>query len=112
MADLEKLTPGVYQTDEGVFIVKPTKDRQRVYAKRLVEITGDRLTASGERKRIEFEYAPGAVYRIRPEDRMPAEEAKRLTILYGHCIVCGAFLKAGKSVERGIGPVCFKYLSD
>jgi hypothetical protein len=46
--------PGVYQTDEGVFIVKPTKDRQRVYAKRLVEITGDRLTASGERKRIEY----------------------------------------------------------
>ena len=40
----------------------------------------------------------------------PTEEAKRLTILYGHCIVCGRFLKAGVSVERGIGPVCFKYL--
>ena len=112
MSELSDLTPGVYQTVEGIFIVKPTQDRQRVYAKRMVIVTGDRLTASGERKRIDFEYAPGAVYRIRPEDRMPAEEAKRLTVLYGHCIVCGRFLKAGESVERGIGPVCYKYLSD
>lgn len=110
MNEPAKLTPGVYQTAEGIFVVKPTKDRQRIYAKRLVEIAGDRLTASGERKQIEFEYTPGAIYRIQPEDRMSAEEAKRLTVLYGHCIVCGRFLKAGESVERGIGPVCFKYL--
>lgn len=109
MSEPAKLVPGVYQTGEGIFVVKPTKDRQRIYAKRLVEIQGDRLTASGERKQIEFEYAAGAVYRIQPEDRMSAEEAKRLTVLYGHCIVCGRFLKAGESVERGIGPICFKY---
>lgn len=104
------LTPGIYQTVEGIFVVKPTKDRQRIYAKRLIETTSNRLTVSGQKRKIEFEYAPGAIYRIQPEDRMPIEEAKRLTILYGHCIVCGRFLKAGVSVERGIGPVCFKYL--
>lgn len=110
MNEPAKLAPGVYQTATGIYVVKPTKDRQRIYAKRLVETGSERLTASGEHKRIQFEYEAGAIYRIQPEDRMSAEEAKRLTVLYGHCIVCGRFLKAGESVERGIGPVCFKYL--
>ena len=35
-----------------------------------------------------------------------AEQAKALSIRYGRCIVCGRKLKAAKSVEAGIGPVC------
>ena len=65
-------------------------------------------TEAGEPVRIEFEYARGAVYKIKPSDKMDLERAKALTIRYGRCIVCGRKLKARVSVEQGIGPVCIK----
>lgn len=99
---------GVYEKDGEVFIVKPTRDKARLYAKRLVEINGERATESGDRVQIEFEYAAGVVYKLSPSDKMPLEKAKALTIRYGRCIVCGRHLKAAESVERGIGPVCIK----
>lgn len=102
------LTAGVYETGEGVFVVKPNRAKTRMYAKRLIEIGGQRLTEAGTVVEIEFEYAPGAIYRLTEADRMPLEKAKELTIRYGRCIVCGRRLKAAQSVERGIGPVCIK----
>jgi hypothetical protein len=104
----DELEPGVYETTEGVFVVKPNRDGTRVYAKRLVEISAERATEAGTRVEIEFEYAPGAVHRIKPEDKMPVDRAKELTIRYGRCINCGRRLKAAQSVEQGIGPVCIK----
>lgn len=100
--------PGVYEKDGEVFVVKPTRDKQRLYAKRLVEIGGHRLTEAGDVVEIEFEYAKGVIYALSPEDKMPLDRAKALTIRYGRCIVCGLPLKDAKSVERGIGPVCIK----
>lgn len=106
--------PGVYRLNGDVFIVKPNREKTKLYAKRLVE-TGatERLTESGDViYGVEFEYAPGAIYRLSPEDRMPFEDAKALTIRYAKCIVCGRSLKAAESVERGIGPVCRGYFPD
>ncbi len=100
--------PGVYESADGVFIVKPNREKTRLYAKRLVEIAGQRLTESDAVVNIEFEYAAGAIFRLRASDRMPLERAKALTIRYGRCIVCGRHLKDATSVERGIGPVCVK----
>jgi hypothetical protein len=40
---------------------------------------------------------------------MSLEKAKQLNIKYGRCIICGLKLKAAKSVEAGMGPVCIKY---
>lgn len=102
--------PGVFEKDGEVYIVKPNRAKTRVYAKRMVPITGERLTESDERKKIDFEYEPGAIYGLSESDRMPADRAKELTIKYGHCIVCGKLLKAAMSVERGIGPVCIKLI--
>lgn len=99
--------PGVFETDEGIFIVKPTRDKERLYAKRLVE-SAPRLNAAGEGVDFDFEYAPSVIFRLTEEDRMPLERAKKLTIRYGRCIVCGRRLKAKQSVERGIGPICIK----
>jgi hypothetical protein len=107
-APAEPVTPGVYEVEGEVFVVKPNREKTRVYAKKLVEIRSERLTETGEHVQIEFEYAPGAIRKIRPEHRMDVERAKALTIRYGRCIVCGRRLKAAQSVEQGIGPVCIK----
>jgi hypothetical protein len=109
----EKLTPGVYEVDGQVYVVRPTKDKQRTYAMRLVEVSGSRLTEGEAGKiQIDFEYDKGAIFKIKPEHRMPFERAKELTILYSRCIVCGRHLKDNKSVEQGIGPVCIKSFPD
>jgi hypothetical protein len=107
--ELPALEPGVYELEDGaVYIVKPTRDKQRIYAKRLVEINSTRLTESDDVVQIEFEYEAGAIRRIRLEHKMALERAKELTIRYGRCIVCGRHLKVAESVERGIGPRCLK----
>lgn len=103
-----ELVPGVYEVDGVVYVVKPNRARTALYAKRLVEIGGRRMTESGEVANIEFVYAPGAVKLVRPEHRMTAERARTLTLVYGRCLNCGRALKDARSVERGIGPVCWK----
>lgn len=102
------MTAGVYEVDGVIYIVKPNRDKTRLYAKRLVEINAERATEAGTRVEIEFEYEAGAMKKIKPEHKMPLEKAKELTIRYGRCIVCGRTLKAAESVERGIGPICIK----
>jgi hypothetical protein len=108
----DPLTPGVYEKGDDIFVVKPNREKTRLYAKRLVEVSlsAPRLLESGDRVDydIEFEYAKGAIYDLAESDRMPYERAKALSIRYGRCINCGRRLKAADSVERGIGPVCAK----
>lgn len=111
-AEVAVSDPGVYRRDGEVYIVKPNREKTKLYAKRLVEIGGERLAENGDVISIEFEYAPGAIYKLSPDDRMPFEDAKALTARYGRCIVCGRHLKAAQSVERGIGPVCRTYFPD
>jgi hypothetical protein len=100
------LTPGVFERDGEVYVVKYNREKTRMYAKRLVEIGGARLTEADEHVNFDFEYAPGAIHKLAASDRMPLERAKQLMIRYGRCISCGRRLKAAVSVERGIGPVC------
>lgn len=107
----ELLVPGVYETAAGqIYVVKPTReDKSRLYAKRLQELNGDyRTTEAGSRVDFEFVYERGAIFNIKLADRMPLERAKELITLYGRCIACNRHLKAAKSVENGIGPVCIK----
>jgi len=103
-----QLDPGVYELRDQVYVVKATKDGQRRYAKRLVEIGGERLTEADTIVNIDFEFAPGAIHDLRAEHRMSLERAKLLMVRYGKCINCGRKLKAARSVEAGIGPVCRK----
>lgn len=106
--EVAQLTPGVYEVDNHVYVVKFNQAKTRLYAKRLVEITGERLTESDDLVKIEFVYDPGAIFNVKPEHKMPLDRAEKLTIRYGRCIVCGRKLTAGKSVKQGIGPVCIK----
>ena len=101
---------GVYRRNGEVFVVKFNQKKTNKYVKRLVELTGSArwLNDEDEHVPIEFEYAPGMLAQLRPEDQLSLEEAKPLIIRYGRCLFCGLRLKAAKSVERSVGPVCIK----
>lgn len=105
------LAVGLYEKDGEVYVVKPNQAKTQIYAKRLVQIGGRRLTEAGTVVKIEFEYAPGAVRKLTPADRMDPARAQELSIRYGHCLVCGRKLKDATSVQRGIGPICWGYMS-
>jgi hypothetical protein len=48
LGKVEELVPGVYETAEGIFVVRPTRDKERLYAKKLVPLnTALRDTAQG-----------------------------------------------------------------
>lgn len=103
--------PGVFESGDAIYVVKQNRAKTRMYAKRLVELRdaqGDRLTDAGGHVRFDFEYAPGAIYNLSEQDRMPESRAKDLHVRYGRCLNCGRTLKVAESLERGIGPVCAK----
>jgi Family of unknown function (DUF6011) len=108
--DAQTLKPGAYRRDGVIYIVKPNREKTRVYAKRMVVINGERLTEAGTVVKIEFEYERGAIFQLRPEHRLSTEECEALSIRYEKCIMCGRGLKAAKSVQRMIGPVCYGYI--
>lgn len=108
----ESLTVGVYELPTGeIFVVKPNRAKTRLYAKKMIETT-ERITETGKVVNFDFIYAPGAIYKLKPENKMSLERAKQLMIRYGRCIACGRKLKVAQSVERGIGPVCIKYFRE
>lgn len=107
--EAERLTrPGVFRVDGQLYVVKPNKKGDRLYAKRLIEIGGERVTESDDVVNFDFVYAPGAIYQIREHHRVTQKEAQDLAIRYGKCINCKRKLKAAKSVLAGYGPVCIK----
>ena len=107
---VELVGPGVYELDGTIYVVKQTRDRQRLYAKRVVE-SAPRMTEDGEVVGFDLVYAPGAIRRLRPEHRMTAARAEHFHIRYGRCLACGRTLKRAESVQRGVGPVCAKYFA-
>ena len=106
----EPLEVGMYRNESGeIFKVQESKTGNR-YAKKLVQISGERLTEEGETVSFEFEYAPGAVRSLTAAMRLSLEEAKAFGLKFGVCCVCGKTLTEATSVARGIGPVCITKL--
>jgi hypothetical protein len=106
----EAVKPGVYQLDDVTYVVKPNRDKTRLYAMRLVN-SPPRLMESGDVAKLELEYARGLIFQLTGEHRLPAEEVAKISRVYGRCLYCGHGLKAAASVERMIGPVCWKRVS-
>lgn len=104
------LKVGVYQRNGEIFVVKFNRGKTNKYVNKLVELTGSarRLNEPGDHVPIEFVYAPGMLAHLRPEDQMSLEDAKPFILKYGRCLFCGQGLRAAKSVERLVGPVCMK----
>lgn len=89
---------GFYLLDGAVVKVKQSR-AGRFYAETLITHTR------------RFEYSPGTVHKLTPEDKLTREMAARFGHQTGICACCGRDLSDPKSVELGIGPVCArKYL--
>jgi Family of unknown function (DUF6011) len=56
---------------------------------------------------IRFEYASGAVNRLRPEWKLTLEQAKEFGALYGNCVRCGRDLTREDSIARMMGSTCY-----
>jgi len=92
-----ELEDGMYKVGDAIYKVQhAVHGSGRQYAKQLVENDGE----------WSFEFAAGAISKIRPEHRLTMEQAAEFGALYGTCCVCGRTLTDEKSIERGIGPVC------
>lgn len=103
------LDAGMYRMDGTIYKVqKAVHGSGYLYAKKLVktEQTFDMQRGFKGKDGWAFEYAPGIIYKLRPEHRMTLEEAKEFGALYGTCCVCGRTLTRESSIEAGIGPVC------
>jgi len=114
--EAERLTveeAGVYvMPDNAIVKVQANKAKTNTYAKRWIEISGERLNENDARVRGEWEYAPGLINEVSAKGRkMTLEEAKAFILRYGQCVRCARKLKAAESVERGIGPVCITYFA-
>jgi len=101
----QPLVMGVYQHDGQLFVVKPRKDKTRLYAMRVVE-SAPRLTEKGEVVDFELVFAPGMMKALDLSERLTMLQAESLLIRFERCINCHRHLKAAKSVAEGIGPVC------
>lgn len=102
---------GVYRLNGRTYVVRQSRnDKSRVYALELVGAP-PRVMESGDVRNLELEYRKGMIYELKPEHRLPAEEVEKVSRMYGRCIMCGRTLKAATSVQRAIGPVCWKRVS-
>lgn len=88
---------GVYESAEGIFRVKKSRQSGRFYALRVTESSAI--------------YEARAIHNLRAEDKMTVARAEELSLAWGQCIVCGRELTNPESVKRSIGPVCYKRLA-
>jgi Family of unknown function (DUF6011) len=102
------VTMGVFKKDGRIYVVKPNRTKTRVYAKEIVESPA-RMTENGMKVDFESVYAPGIIFDLTEADRWDLADAKDFLTKFSKCIVCNRHLKAAKSVEMSIGPVCAKY---
>ncbi len=103
------LEDGMYKLGETIYKVQhAVHGTGNQYAKELVSVehTSPDRDHVGVEMKWEFAYAPGAISKLSPANRMTLEEAKAFGALYGTCCVCGATLTDEKSIAAGIGPVC------
>lgn len=96
---------GIYRDDDGIIwkVQVAVHGSGQLYAKRLY------VTQDPDGKRVgHFEYVAGAIHRLRADQRVSLDEARKYGALYGVCIACGATLTDETSIAAGLGPVCGK----
>lgn len=97
-----EVTEGMYKMGEQIYKVqRAVHGSGNLYAKVLT-----RPEDAFDSTDWKFEYAPGAVRRLRPEHKLTLEEAKAFGALYGTCCCCGRTLTNEDSIAEGIGPIC------
>lgn len=100
-------THGVFRLEGEIYIVVPSRRNPgKHYAMKMVK-SPNRLTSSGETVNFDYVKAPGVIWLLHEEHRLPPEAVEALMIQHRVCIYpgCGRTLKAAKSVARGAGKV-------
>jgi hypothetical protein len=113
------VTEGWYKLGDDIYKVqRAVHGSGNLYAKLLVveELADEELN---EAQRIwkereptrmfhsaSWQYAQGAIRRLRGEHRLSDEDAKMFGRLYGVCVKCARTLTKEESIERGMGDVC------
>ena len=109
-ATAETIPPGYYATGTGkdreFWVVVENLSKTGTYAKLLMK------DPPNSQKKWGWVYVKGAVYRFKGQTPLTTEEAGEWGRLHEHCMICGLRLEDPKSVERGIGPTCFKNLKE
>jgi Family of unknown function (DUF6011) len=85
---------GAYEHDGVLYSVRRSRESNKLHA----------YTYNSETKCWEF--ARGAVYNIKPEDRLTLSRASQLSVMVNSCVHCGRTLTLRKSVVAGMGRVC------
>ena len=90
----ELVAEGIYRrsSDGSMFRVQ-TSEQGRRYAKLLMPSGG-------------WGYEKGAIYTLKPAERLSLAELEAWGLSTGVCAVCGRLLSTAESLARGIGPVC------
>lgn len=89
-----KADDGYYHVFSGYYKIVTSPKTHNSYAKKFNPETKS------------WEYAPGAVTKLRAEFKIGLEGAKQFGALYGRCIRCSRTLTAEESIEKAMGPVC------
>lgn len=97
------LTSGVFRLNDETYIIVPTRSGKHV-AKRWVE-TPPRLNSHGETVRFDWVHAPGVIWALEEEHRLPVADIEAMLIEHRVCIYpgCGIRLRAANSVAAGAG---------
>ena len=97
-------TQGIYRLNDETYIIVPTRTPGRHKAKRWV-VTPERLTSSGETVNFDWVEAPGVIWALYEEHRLPIADIEAMMVQHRVCIYPGCYrvLKAAKSVRAGVG---------
>ncbi len=87
---------GFYHNSIGIFKVVENANSGRRYAKKLEVHEGVPT----------WEFAQGAVTKLKANTKLSQETAARFGSLYGTCICCLRRLDNEESIALGIGPIC------
>lgn len=107
-AERVELEDGMYLVDGNYYKVQhAVHGSGNQYAKlAVIESVPGSEGAGSDTWTVSFEYARGAIAKIRPEHKLTYEQAKEFGMIYGTCCRCGRTLTDELSIALGIGPVC------
>lgn len=115
---VDPVTEGYYKVGDTIYKVqRAVHGSQNLYAKELVlynipfadsefEKLPDFMKDGRTVHHGKWEYARGAIRRIRSEHKLSIEECLQFGKLYGVCVRCARTLTKEESIARGMGDVC------
>lgn len=96
---------GIYHKNDKYYKVQTSRSSGHFYAK-VASVKQVEDGKGGYKNKWEWEYAKGAIIRLRKSDKVTAERATEFGKLWNICVNCFRELTHEESMDRGYGPVC------